>query len=147
VVTFHQTRQQLSPSDIQQVEQKIGISLPDDLQEHFLLHNGGQPNPRYFSIGDDWIGVQQFLPMNTADRNSGFEQTYEDLVLSTSEFPTGYIPFAIDDGGDYFLYCMKEDQFGKIFFNQSEFYDDPNRVLIFLSDSLSAFIGRLSNPI
>jgi len=84
--------------------------------------------------------------MRANDKNIGFEETYEDLVFSTPEFPKGFIPFAIDEAGDYFLYNVQPDKFGMIMFNQSDYVDDPERFIIRLCDNLTQFIGSLSDP-
>jgi hypothetical protein len=88
-------------------------------------------------------GVHYFLPMNTGD-NSSFEYSYATLVDRTPEFPRGYIPFAYDEGGDYFLYSVKPDSFGKIMFNQHEYFGDVDRYVVFLAPTLKEFINSLS---
>lgn len=66
------------------------------------------------------------------------------LVDQTPEFPRGHIPFAYDDTGDYFLYCVKPDSFGKIMFNQHEYFGDDDRFVVFLAPTLREFINSLS---
>ncbi len=73
--------------------------------------------------------------MQTKNNNINFEETYEDLVLNTKEFPRGFIPFAAEQGVDYFLYSLRPQDQGSIFFNQSDYYDDPSRFLVFLSST------------
>jgi cell wall assembly regulator SMI1 len=145
-VIFDRVRQPLSPSDIRAVEEELKITIPGDLREFYLLNNGGRPHPGFFPKGGDWYEVHQFLPMKTSDRNVGFEETYKDLVLGTPEFPKGFIPFAVDEAGDYFLYCIKGDAFGEIMFNQSDYTDDPGRFIIFLAPDLASFVKGLAEP-
>jgi hypothetical protein len=84
--------------------------------------------------------------MKSGDKNLGFEETYKDQVFSTPEFPKGFIPFAVDDAGDYFLYCTQPEGFGEIMFNRSDYMGDSKRLMLFLCDNLESFVGSLSDP-
>jgi cell wall assembly regulator SMI1 len=144
MVVFERTASPLSEVDIKRVERRLGVRLPQDLKEHYLLHNGGQPRPRFFVKDGEPYGVHEFLSMNTGARGSSFEKTYVILVDQTPEFPRGYIPFATDEGGDFFLYSVKPDSFGNIMFNSHEDYGDDDRFVVFLAPTLREFINSLS---
>jgi hypothetical protein len=144
MVVFERTSPPLSELDIARVEHRLGVHLPHDLKQHYLLHNGGKPRPGFFHKDGEAYGVHEFLSMNTGDKNSGFEATYVDLVDQTSEFPRGYIPFASDETGDYFLYSVKPDFFGNIMLNSHEDYGDDDRFVVFLAPTLREFINSLS---
>ena len=142
MVVFEGTASPLSELDIDRVERRLGIHLPQDLKEHYLVHNGGRPRPRFFIKGGEPYGVHEFLPMNTGD--TSFEHSYVMLVVRTPEFPRGYLPFAYDEGGDYFLYSVKPESFGNIMFNQQDYYGDDERFVVFLAPSLREFINSLT---
>ncbi len=144
MVVFERTASPLSEVDIKRVEHRLGVRLPQDLKEHYLLHNGGRPRPRFFVKDGEAYDVDQFLPMNTGGRGSNFEETYVMMVDQTPEFPRGYIPFADDSSGDLFLYCVKPDSFGNIMFNQHEYYGDDYRYVLFLAPTLREFINSLT---
>jgi cell wall assembly regulator SMI1 len=144
MVVFEGTASPLSELDIIRVERRLGVHLPQDLKEHYLLHNGGTPRPRFFVKDGEAYEVRKFLPMNTGEKGLSFEKTYVMLVDQTPEFPRGYIPFAIDGGGDLFLYSLKPDSFGNIMFNQHEYYGDDDRFVLFLAPTLREFINSLS---
>jgi cell wall assembly regulator SMI1 len=144
MVVFEETASPLSEVDIKRVERRLGIRLPQDLKEHYLLHNGGRPRPRFFVKDGEAYDVDKFLSMNTGARGSSFERTYTILVVQTPEFPRGYIPFASDEGGDHFMYSVKPDSFGNIMFNQHEDYGDDDRYVVFLAPTLREFINSLS---
>jgi cell wall assembly regulator SMI1 len=143
MVKFENTHRPLSERDLNDVERRIGARLPTDIRKHYLLYNGGCPNPRYFPSGGDLYGIQCFLAMNTLDENIGFEETYRDLVLLNEYFPIGYIPFAADESGDYFLYDIRPGHFGDIAFIQWDYFADESRFVVKLSDSWSKFIESL----
>lgn len=48
MVVFEETASPLSELDIKRVENRLGIRLPQDLKEHYLLYNGGRPRPQFF---------------------------------------------------------------------------------------------------
>jgi cell wall assembly regulator SMI1 len=145
MVVFEETASPLSELDIKRVERRLGIHLPKDLREHYLLHNGGRPRPFSFVKDGEAYDVEKFLPMNTGDKKgSSFEKSYVILVDQTPEFPRGYIPFATDGMGDHFMYSVNPESFGNIMFNQHEYYGDDDRYVVFLAPSLKEFIDSLT---
>lgn len=144
MVVFEKTAPPLSELDIMRVERRLGVHLPQDIREHYLLHNGGRPRPRFFVKDGEAYDVDRFLSMNTDDRNSSFEHAYELLVVQTPEFPRGCIPFADDSGGDLFMYSVRPESFGNIMFMSHEDYEDPDRYVVFLAPTLKEFIDSLT---
>lgn len=143
MVQFTKLYPKLTDADVSDVEQKLGLKIPTDLREHYLNFNGGKPIQNIFNHGGDSYEIKQFLPMKYADINSSFEDTYNDLVLGNAAFPKNVIPFAIDDGGDYFVYSLNHHSYGQILFNQSDYYKDQERFLIFLAPNLKSFLASL----
>lgn len=144
MVVFEDTASPLSELDIMCVERRLGVRLPQDLKEHYLLHNGGRPRPRFFVKDGEAYDVDYFYPMNTGEKGSSFERTYVMMVQQTPEFPRGYIPFAHDSSGDMFMYSVKPESFGNIMFNQHEYYGEDDRFVVFLAPSFREFINSLS---
>lgn len=144
MVVFERTASPLSELDIKRVENQLGVRLPQDLREHYLLHNGGTPRPQFFPKDGDAYDVRCFHSMNTGARGSSFERTYVMMVDQTPEFPRGYIPFAHDSGGDMFLYSVRPESFGNIMFMSHEDYEDEDRYIVFLAPTLKEFIDSLT---
>jgi cell wall assembly regulator SMI1 len=144
MVVFEETASPLSELDIERVEHRLGVRLPQDLKEHYLLHNGGRPRPRFFVKDGEAYDIDEFFPMNTSDKELSFEKVYVMLVDQTPEFPRGYIPFADDSSGDMFMYSVKPESFGNIMFNQQEYYGDDDRFVLFLAPTLKEFINSLT---
>lgn len=144
MVVFEETAPPLSELDILRVEHRLGVRLPQDLREHYLLHNGGRPRPRFFVKDGEAYDVDEFFSMNTGGKGSSFEKTYVMMVDQTPEFPRGYIPFADSTGGDMFMYSVKPESFGSIMFIQYEYYGDDDRYVVFLAPTLKEFINSLS---
>src|SRR6266702_8615003 len=144
MVVFENTALPLSDLAIKRVESRLGVHLPEDLKEHYLRHNGGRPRPKFFVKDGEAYDVKKFLPMNTDDEGTTFEEVYVMLVDQTPEFPRGYIPFADDSAGDTFMYSVRPESFGNIAFNQHEYYGDDDRYVVFLAPSLKEFIDSLA---
>lgn len=144
MVVFERTAPPLSELDIERVERRLGVRLPQDLREHYLLHKGGTPRPRFFVKDGEAYDVECFYPMNTAAKEPSFEETYVMMVDQTPEFLRGYIPFASSSGGDMFIYSVRPESFGNIMFNQHEYFGDDDRYVVFLAPTLREFINSLS---
>lgn len=144
MVVFENIAPPLSELDIKRVEKRLGVRLPQDLREHYRLHNGGRPRPRFFLAYGDAYDVDNFLSMNTGANGTSFEETYALLVDQSPEFPRGYIPFADDSSGDLFLYSVRPESYGSIMFISHEDYEDEDRYVVFLAPSLKEFLEALT---
>lgn len=141
---FLRESERLTPDDIRHVELNLGITLPAEVTQHYLDHNGGIPDPNCWMMDNgEWHCVQQFLPVKYGRR------TLETVYLQGIE--KGYlaknlIPFANDHGGNYF--CV--DQEGRVYFCAMDVWDrdlsdETNRknATKLLVDSFSAFVAGL----
>lgn len=139
---FEGTYPPLTAKDIDEFELNFGVRFPEDLRRHYLRVNGGEPIPSTFLIGEDRYDVQEFLAIKYAPAACSLEHMYRELVVENPHFPKDVIPFAVDPGGDFFLYNIANSD-GQILFYNSEYYDDPERSLVLLAPSLSAFLDGL----
>lgn len=143
MISFENTSPVIGEADAENFRKITGVEIPDDLKNHFLKYNGGRPIPSCFENDVDKFCIRSFLVIAYGDENYSLESTYLDLK-SNDLFPSGYLPFAMDEGGDYFLYSMRND-FGSIYFNQSEYYEEPDRFMIKLSDNFGKFLNSLKD--
>ena len=132
-------------ADIADVERQLGFAMPAALKAFYLEHNGGRPRPNLFPAHDDFFEVHIFLPIKSGNPKLGLERTYDLLVRQTSEFPRDFLPFASDQGGDHFMVSLRPVDEGAVFFNQSDYYDDPDRFVVFLAPTLQAFLDGLTD--
>lgn len=131
----------LTPQDIAQVEAQIGCELPAQLRAFYLQHNGGHCQTNLFMAEDEGYKINEFLPLKYG-RNT-LESTYLGAFLDNPLMPQNLVPFAGDAGGDYFCFATDDVQAGAIIFFESEYYDEPERALVFLAPSFSAFVAQL----
>ena len=64
---FANTYPKLSEVDLDAVEQRLGVALPDDLRDIYLQFNGGRPLRNVFRSASEEYDIQQFLAMKYAD--------------------------------------------------------------------------------
>ena len=142
-MNFINTKPAITAADFDGVDRELGFPLPDDLRAHYLRFNGGHPVPNVFSKGGDLFAIQEFLPIKYGKRGDCLEDTYKTIVIGNEHFPSNMIPIAYDAAGDYFCYSTDPSDFGKIYFFQSEYFDDPKRALVFLTNDFPTFLASL----
>ena len=97
----------LAASDIDAVEREIGMPLPRALRAHYEQYNGGMPRLSVFvaANGNDFsLASFKTMKWRKNPHEVLFEETYLAIVLQKKLVPAEYVPFAIDDGGNFF--CM-----------------------------------------
>lgn len=133
---------ELTQEELCRLETEAEFSLPSDLRKFYAQHNGGIPEKKKFSKNELLYSVHKFIPI-LSQAGEDLKTIYSEMVLEDNVFHINCIPFAIDEGGEYFLYSMDEESFGKIFFFDSDYFDDPDESLILLSDSFTDFLTSL----
>jgi hypothetical protein len=122
-----------------------GIEIPSDLVNFFCENNGGYPKFNRYLAKDKnsaWI-LHEFLFVGSVDNKGDFEDTIEDLMLEQGVIPVYLIPFAIDEGGDFYCISTEKSNYGKIYFFWMDFCDDINRAIEYVALSLDEFIENM----
>ncbi len=83
------------------ISEMIGTDFPEDLKEFILAHNAASPEMNCVDINDIEYGYDETLSFNEDEE----EATTALFVLDNIECD-GYIPFARDPFGNYFLYAI-----------------------------------------
>ena len=133
----------VSDDDLDKIETQLKFKFPKAIRRHYLRWNGGRPSPNLFQKNDEIYSVNEFLPIGYGVQGASFEDTYNDLVQGNYLFPKGIVPFANDAGGDYFCFGVEPDRNGAILFYQSDYFDDPARAVVFLSENIEVFLDEL----
>lgn len=118
----------LSEEEIRNVENDMGVSLPDDYRCFVSNHDGARPQPNIFSISEsNESGVNEFIPLRRIRRECTF---IENLI-------DGRMPIAWAEGGNYV--CLDISPGGGVFFWDHE---EPERDTK-LASNFSGFIELL----
>ncbi len=106
--------QALSQSDVQNLEKKLGVTLPDDYRNFLLTYNGGSPRPEGIDIqgyGDS--DVQVFFGIGRAIESSCIGWNLETLG---DRLPEGLVPVASDSGGNVFCISLRKQDYGFVLY-------------------------------
>ena len=143
---FLETSTPVSKTDIEQIEITLGIVFPKDFVDHYLVYNGGYPQPDTYKWSN---GASTTVNTFYSLKYVGFgkiEEAYENLVFKEKYLPLGFIIFATDDGGNFFCLSARQIDYGKVYYLNNYHYDitEPELALTLLEDSFSDFIAHLS---
>jgi cell wall assembly regulator SMI1 len=144
-MNFLETSPPLDLNDLKQIEDKLAIQFPEDFKSHYLLHNGGYPsNDNYRWRTGGITGINIFFSFKSVGHQQ-VEEIYENLVITEKYLPVGIIPFASDNGGNFFCVSAREQDYGQVFYCNNDHYvnGNPESPLVFLENSLNDFLDKL----
>jgi cell wall assembly regulator SMI1 len=116
-------RRGVTQSGIDQVEDNLRIKLPDDLRSHYRKVNGGIPKKNRFRCGDDIYPIHEIMPLRRRDvQQSGIslEETYQQHCIDQKNLNKYLLPFAIDEGGNWYCVSLKKRDRGAVYFVTDE---------------------------
>jgi hypothetical protein len=135
-----------SLSYAQDFAEKSGLRIPDELLEFLIgAKTWGKEIKTYASQNGSSYVIHEFLTIGSKNKKGTFESAIEDCVLEMPIIPVFLIPFAIDEGGDFYCISSRADDFGKIYFFWQEFCDDLERAMEFVAPSLEDFIAGIGD--
>jgi cell wall assembly regulator SMI1 len=139
----------LTGEELQQVETRIGVQLPEDYRLFLLQHNGGHPEPSAFKYTCDqqqWklAAVAYFLGIYEGE-DENFLEYFDDYL---GRIPAETIPIARDPGGNLILLGVSEAHRGKVYFWLQDFENDAGDFsnVCFVANSFSEFLNALFDP-
>jgi len=113
----------VSNSDVQKLEDRIGVKLPEDLTSHYLKVNGGIPIKQLFESEEGEFFIHGIMPLRGGDchpSDISLEGTYQDLVMTRKVLRKSLLPFASDEGGNMFCCSLRKRDFGHVYFVTNE---------------------------
>jgi len=144
---FFETSTSLKSEDFEEIEQALNIDLPIEFKEHYLNYNGGYPeNDIYTWANGGKTTINAFASLKYPSLGISLEDTYRDLVLLEKYLPIGIVPFATDDGGNFFCISVRDKDFGAIYYCNNDHYNIKNKeeCLSAIDKSFKHFINNLS---
>ena len=143
---FLEVSKKLTETDLREVEEQLGNVFTDQFKEHYLKYNGGYPFKSFFLWPDDGVKtrINHFFSIKY-DGFSRLETAYENLFITEQILPEGFLPFAVDDGGNYFCISTLPQFFNQVFFFDMPQYDPDwiNEYVTLISSSFQEFIDNL----
>jgi cell wall assembly regulator SMI1 len=146
---IRKSREPVGLQDILKLESEIGLSLPNEYRAFLLKHNGGRPKPDAFPIfgnaADNQGLVHSFLCVRPGDvyHLPDWIRRYQERL------PEGFIPVAVDQGGNLVCIATIGEQEGQVFFwDHEEEVDEGEKPgfqnVYFISDGFQNFLDNLS---
>lgn len=141
---------QLLPSkeQVEAVEERLGITLPNAYRTFLLKINGGRPDPCSFDFkGADGYEnssvVRNFLSLSDKEEVS-FELEYR-YCKENNRIPRDVAPIAHDPGGNLICISLSGPDEGKIYFwdHELELEQHLHPNLAFLAKNFSDFLSML----
>lgn len=139
----------VSPERIAEVEQTLGIKLPEQYKAFLLKHNGGGPRPSGFLYRRDGEEAQAGLASWFLAIHNGPQENFLDYFQTfRHRIPRDTVPIARDPGGNLILLGLEGSLQGKVFFwdKESEPLDgsptEPE-LLYWVADSFDDFLKGL----
>ena len=142
---FLEVSKQLTKDELIEIENELDISFTKDFKEHYLENNGGYPVKRYFLWPDEAkTRINHFFSIKY-EGFSQLEAAYDNLFITEQILPFGFLPFASDDGGDFFCISTLPDSYNKVFFCDMHHYDEEviENYITPISNSFKEFIENL----
>ena len=141
-MNFENSGKQITKDEIKQIEQELGIKIPDSLVEHYLKHNGGIPEKPffYYEETDNEIEVQLFSPIKHKLDGRTVEEKYR-LFKEKSDFMCNYLTFANDYGANQICVDLNSGKVCIIYLDMGEIKDE---CMAFLANDFNGFISGLS---
>jgi hypothetical protein len=87
--------------------------------------------------------LHSFLAVGPQEEFGSFEDIIEYLMFEQDVIPKYLIPFADDEGGNFYCMSTKEETYGKIYIFYPEFCDDLDEAIVYIAPSLDVFINNM----
>ena len=95
----------ITKRDIEDLELKLKIEIPQSMKLFYLKNNGGIPSNNLFIPQNkklDVVEINLFLPIKYDDCNTKSISTNTIDCWEHKTLPLGFVPFAIDSGGNFY---------------------------------------------
>jgi len=153
VLKVHKSEPSISLPDIELLEKTVNHSLPEDFKKFYLTHNGGIPDRDWWDSNDncDPVRIKRFKAIAKTNEAYSNDTKYLDALYTTMTekkvIPRTLLPFAIDDGGNFFCLDLTENN---ICFYATDSFDnnispESNHANAYrwLTNSFESFINNL----
>jgi len=155
VLQMSKSDPKVSSSDLALLEDEIGHVLPESFKVFYLTHNGGVADRDWWDSGDEYepVRVKKFKAVAASGALDAAETKYLNgcyaVMTSKGVIPETLLPFAIDDGGNFF--CLDLIDSNVCFYATDSFGSDNSyatnhaKAYRWLASSFDAFVEGLKD--
>lgn len=140
---LHRSCAALFINDLVAFENYFQTKFPLSFKKFYLQNNGGFTMKKNFLLGSDWHDIHCFLSIRYSNNYiKTIIEIYEEN-MRLKNFPKRFVPFAIDQGGNFYTIDISPGNYGKIYMWFHDIsYDEP---LVFVIDNFDNLIKCINN--
>lgn len=154
MLIFSETEENITLSQIEEIEQYVGLIFPQQYKEHLLKHNGGRCEPNVFEFITDTgklnsSCINWFLAIYDGNYDN-LKGAIESYKIEEKRMPIHILPIADDPGGNAICISTSGADEGYIYFWDHEqevdytISDDSDYSnLFFIAKSFNEFLSSL----
>jgi cell wall assembly regulator SMI1 len=152
---FKKTGPNLSTSDIETIENRLGVKFPEEYKQHLLKYNGGEPKRAWLSgLGNSeepynaFSSVIDYFYALYTDGNDRFDSFDDFFNIFQGRMPSHIFPIARDIAGNQICISAGAADHGYIYYwyHEEEADDDQEpdyRNLTLLAKNFKDFLEKL----
>lgn len=133
----------ITVEEINEFQQKLNLSFPEQYINFLLESNGGDPSPSMFKISDEQGEGVLNIFFGIGDMYSNLEE-YMDIY--EGRLPSGFIPIGNDPSGNVICLGLNEKYCNNIYFwDHEQEPDNPDDMsnMFYLASDLNEFLNSL----
>ena len=142
---FFETSKSITINDLVHVENEFNIKFSKAFKTHYLKYNGGFPKKNdYLWNNGETTRINTFLSIKYKGIVN-LESTYKNLVLEENYLPEKILPFALDEGGNFFCVSFRDHDYDHTYYGNDDHYNINNNEehLTLLTINFGLFIDHL----
>ncbi|MBL9178383.1 MAG: SMI1/KNR4 family protein [Verrucomicrobiaceae bacterium] len=134
----------LKEDDLEHLESRLGVKLPQDYKIFMMLHNGGKPAASVFNFAERGAqtsaSVRRFFALDDSHK---FYSLNKHISIYHGRHPPGMVPVACDSFGNLILLECAGEHYGNVFFwdHENEDTSGSRRNLSLISRSFAEFLS------
>ena len=138
----------VSDTELDALQKRLGIELPEDYRRFLCEHNGGRPVPKTFSFVEGKAPTQSNVAWFLAvydGRGENFEMTFRTFKVRSRRLPENLVPMARDPFGNLICMSFSGTDKGAIYFwdHEKETRKADYRNCYLIAKSLEEFLSSL----
>jgi cell wall assembly regulator SMI1 len=155
VLKMSKSDPEVNSSDLSSLEDEIGHALPEGFKNFYLTHNGGVADRDWWDSGDEYepVRIKKFKSVAGSGALDAAETKYLSgcyaVMTSKNVIPKTLLPFATDDGGNFFCLDLTE---GDVCFYATDSFDSNSsyaanhaKAYRWLASSFDTFVEGLKD--
>lgn len=153
-MSFEYTFPPTDQREIENLEEKYNIKLPDEYRQFLLLNNGGKAEKRRFVTNDAGkegtveSSIVLFFPLTT-ETNLNLEEMFNKYNLG-KVVPSHFFPIGYSIGESLVCLLLEGEGKGNLYYCDMDYFEQDNELLDedikFIAKDFTTFIKELKAP-